>query len=438
MRRHLALSIAAAALLVIGGACSSGPDLAEPPASTDPPPASPSPDDAGADETAPTTTAGSTTSPPSTTAATPGSTTTTTPTTTTTLASLTGLAYETVVATMPTPIFATSPPGDGRLFVAAKEGSLWIHDGSALAAEPFIDITDRVRNSGEQGLLGLAFAADYADSGRFFIHYTAGNGDTVLSEFTASGDTADPASEVELFRTGQPAGNHNGGMLAFGPDGHLYLALGDGGGANDRFGHGQRSDTVLGALLRFDVSSPGVATPAAGNPFPAEEVFAYGLRNPWRFDFDPVTGDLYVADVGQGLYEEITVVAGDAVGVNYGWPITEGLHCFSPRSGCDTTGLTLPILEVEHGDAGTCSITGGFVYRGEAIPELDGHYLYSDYCGGYLRSLRVDGGVLAERRDWTDDVGVPGQIVSFGTDADGEVLVLTAGGEVLRIVPVRG
>ncbi len=366
-------------------------------------------------------------------------TTTTTAATTTTLAPLLGLAYELVADGLEFPILALSAPGDDRLFIATKEGRVWIHDGTAIGDTPFLDIREPVRNDREQGLLGMAFHPDYPADGRFFVHYTAGDGDTVVAEFRV--DPADPnralPEGVELYRTGQPARNHNGGMLEFGPDGYLYLGLGDGGGANDRFGHGQRTDTPLAALLRFDVSTPGTQRPAPDPPFPAGDplVWHYGLRNPWRFAID---NDLiYIADVGQNRFEEVSVALIATGGLNFGWPVTEGAHCFRPSSGCDTAGLTLPVVEVAHGDAGTCSITGGLVYRGSAIPELDGHYFYSDFCGGWLRSFHYNGGAATDQTDWTAQVGGLSGVTSFGRDAAGELYVTTAGGSVHRIVPVR-
>lgn len=355
--------------------------------------------------------------------------TTTTTTTTVTLDPLLGLAYRKIAGDLDFPVFVDAPPGDSRLFVVSKEGRIWVSEGGPVLDEPFLDIADLVRNEGEQGLLGLAF--DPAVEDRFFVHYSDIRGDTVLASYLFSADPnrADPSSGRILFTADQPASNHNGGMLSFGPDGHLYLALGDGGRGNDAFGHGQRSDTVFGAILRFATDPFG---PAPGNPF--DEVWSYGLRNPWRFSFD---GELiYVADVGQNSFEEINVAPAAAPGLNYGWPIVEGLHCFSPPTGCDTTGITLPVVEVAHGDGGACSITGGYVYRGDAIPELNGHYFYSDYCGGWLRSFAWNGSEVTEATDWTADVGSIGGVTSFGTDGFGELYV-TAGDSVYLVVPVR-
>lgn len=356
-------------------------------------------------------------------------------TTTTSLPPLRSLAYREVTE-LQFPIDLAPVPGTPLLAIASKEGRIWLHGGGGLHDEPLLDISDRVRNRGEQGLLGFAFHPDYPDSGRLFVHYTALNGDSVLAEYTPSVGRVDPEGAIVLFRLPQPAPNHNGGTITFGPEGYLYMGLGDGGGANDMFDHGQNDRTPLAVLLRFDVSTPGVASPAPGNPFPAAEVWAIGLRNPWRFVIDQPSGLVVIADVGQNLFEEVSVAPIEAAGLNYGWPITEGLHCFRPKSGCDAAGLTLPVVEVEHGDGGTCSITGGVVYRGAEIPELYGHYLFSDYCGGYLRSFPLDD-MSAEPFDWTDQVGNAGQVVAFGTDAAGEVYVLTAAGPVLRLVAER-
>lgn len=358
---------------------------------------------------------------------------TTTTATSAPLLPLVAMDLEVVAEGIAFPVGAKPVPGRGAFVIVAKRGLLVLMtDGEEMQ---WLDITGRVLNSGEQGLLDVAFATDFESTGRLFVHYTDRSGGTVLSEFREIDGSVDPASETILFSVPQPARNHNGGSLEIAPDGTLLLALGDGGGSNDQFGNGQRIDTPLGAILRFDVTAPGLAVPAAGNPHldgEVPELWAFGLRNPWRMTIDE--GRLYIADVGQNLFEEIDVVEWDRPGVNFGWPITEGLHCFSPSSGCVTDGLTLPVIEVAHGDEGTCSITGGVVYRGASFPELFGHYLFSDYCGGYLRSLAPDGAI----RSWTEMLsGSLGQVTGFGVDEDGEVLVANADGLVVRLVPVR-
>ncbi|MGH8928491.1 MAG: PQQ-dependent sugar dehydrogenase [Acidimicrobiia bacterium] len=362
------------------------------------------------------------------TAATQATTTTATPvTTTTTMPALTGLTYTEIASELPFPTLLTFRPSDGQTFVITKNGQVWTRTDGQLVL--FLDISDRVRNSGEQGLLGMTWHP--TDPARLFLHYSDRNGATVVSEFI------DGAERV-VFTTPQPAANHNGGMIAFGSDGYLHIALGDGGGGGDTFGTGQPVDDLLAGILRIDVDSGEPYEIPPENPYAdgsgAAEVWSSGLRNPWRFWFDK---DLvYIADVGQSSYEEINVAPAGDPGLNYGWPITEGLHCFSPPRDCDVSGLTLPVLEVPHADVGTCSITGGVVYRGTAIPELDGHYFFSDYCGGYLRSFVYTGEPVTDIRDWTDQVGVPGSVVSFGVDASHEMYLLTTNA-IYRVDPVR-
>jgi hypothetical protein len=377
----------------------------------------------GEPDLAPTTTAAevsTTTTFEDTTSTTEAVTTTEAPTTTT-LQPLQSLAYE-EIARIDFPIQMVPFMGDLEM-VATKAGRIYLlEEQQRLRENPILDISDQVRNQGEQGLLSIAV---FEDPSRVFVHYSASDGDTVVSEFTWDGSAL--VDEHVWLRLDQPARNHNGGMLQFGPDGGLYLGLGDGGGSGDRFGNGQNQDTLLGGLVRIDVHDE-TAEP---------QLFQYGLRNPWRFWIDQV-GDpmIYIADVGQNSFEEVSVAPFQA-DINYGWPITEGLHCFRPSSGCDTAGLTLPVIEVAHGDAGTCSITGGMVYRGLEIPEINGHFFYSDYCGGYLRSFRYEDGEVVDGTDWTEQVGVPGQVASFGVDTWGEMYVLTTD-RILRVVPVRG
>lgn len=330
------------------------------------------------------------------------------------------LRFVEVAAGTQNPIFLTASPGAQHSYLAEQGGRILYVLGDEIGDPPVMDISEQVTFRGEQGLLGIALHP--TQTGRLFVHYSNRDGHTVVSEFslTEDGRTADPDSERVVFFTRQPATNHNGGMIQFGPDGYLYLGLGDGGRADDYYGHGQRPDTPLAALVRIH---PDHVT---------SEVWWYGLRNPWRFWIDEPTGLTYIADVGQDAFEEISVALLSASGLNFGWPITEGLHCFEPRQGCDTTGLTLPVLEIAHGDGGSCSVTGGVVYRGSGMPGLQGHYFYSDYCGGYLRSFRWDGSLAMDLREWAPDLG--SRVVSFGTDGSGEMYILTTD-SVYRIQP---
>ena len=338
------------------------------------------------------------------------------------------------------PLYLTAPPGDPRLFIVEKGGAIRIvQDGSLLPA-PFLDLSGRVSTGGEQGLLGLAFDPQYATTGRFVVHYTDPAGDTRVSTFRVSPDpnVADPASELLVLAVDQPFPNHNGGQVLFGPDGYLYVMLGDGGSAGDPGDRAQSLGDLLGSILRIQpLAAGGYAVPAdnpfAGVPEARPEIWSYGLRNPWRVDFDPATGDLYVADVGQGRWEEVSVstaAAGAGRGVNFGWRVMEGPDCFA-SSTCDDTGLELPVVWYDHDDG--CSITGGFVYRGTAIPELQGHYFYSDFCAGFVRSFRLEDGAAVDQYQWptlAPGASVPG----FGRDAAGELYLLGADGVVYRIV----
>ena len=335
------------------------------------------------------------------------------------------------------PVDLTAPDGDSRLFVVEQAGLIRIIEGGRLSANPFIDLTDRVRSGGERGLLGLAFHPEFASNGFFYVDYTDGSGDTRIERYRVSADpaVADPASATLILAVAQPFSNHNGGQLAFGPDGYLYISLGDGGSGGDPLGHGQNTATLLGSLLRIDVDGAAPYAVPAGNPFrnrtdARPEIWAWGLRNPWRFSFDRGTGDLYIADVGQNQWEEINVASGNPAGVNYGWSLMEGLHCF--RAGCSSSGLAPPILEYDHSQG--CSVTGGFVYRGSDIPAIRGLYFYSDYCSGWIRSFRYQAGAATDRREW--GVGDIGRVLSFGEDARGELYVLTDRGAVHRFAPL--
>ncbi|HEY7525695.1 MAG TPA: PQQ-dependent sugar dehydrogenase [Candidatus Limnocylindria bacterium] len=335
--------------------------------------------------------------------------------------------------------------GSGRLFVNERGGVVRVidRDGS-LRQQPFVDLSDRVEAGSERGLLGLAFHPHFADNRRLFVHYSrAGDGATVVSELHAAADgkTADPSSERVLLTVAQPFANHNGGQLAFGPDGYLYLGLGDGGSGGDPFGNGQNPDVLLGKILRLDVDGPHAARRGYGlppdnafgpdGPRPgqgAPEIWALGLRNPWRFSFDAQRGDLYIGDVGQNAWEEIDrQPAGARAGRNYGWNQTEGLHCYT--DGCDRTRFVDPIAEYGH-DAG-CSVTGGYVYRGALQPGLRGVYLFGDYCSGTVWSLQVDSHRYQPRTVLHSDLAIS----SFGAGEDGELFVADiAGGAVYHVV----
>ncbi len=318
--------------------------------------------------------------------------------------------------------------GSGRLFVVEKIGHIHILENGQLSDRPFLNIEDRVNSSSnEMGLLGLAFHPNYAQNGYFFVNYTGSGGDTFISRFQVSGDPnqANPSSEVILLRINQPFPNHNGGGLDFGPDGYLYAGLGDGGAAGDPLGNGQSLATLLGKILRLDVDSAEPYAIPADNPF-GDEIWAYGLRNPWRISFDKLTGDLYIGDVGQGTWEEIDhLAAGSPGGTNFGWDFREGAHEFE---GTAPAGLTDPVAEYSHAEGG-CSVTGGYVYRG-SMPEWNGIYFYGDYCTGFVWGLiQVDGQWQVQRLFDTDV-----NITSFGQDAAGEVYLIGDGGGVYTLV----
>jgi glucose/arabinose dehydrogenase len=383
------------------------------------------------------------------------------------------------------PLLVTAPPGDlDRLFVVEQDGLIRLHRrGEPTGTAPvFLDITDRVLSVHfETGLLGLAFDPDYETSGLFYVNYTEGEIDgpwgTVVSRFlrsTTDPDVADPASEVRLLSFVQPDNNHNGGQLMFGPDGFLYVATGDGGSGGDPWGvcgNGQNRTVLLGKMLRLDVRDqdplsvpPDCGGPGSsyripsGNPFALAatadcgEIWTYGLRNPWRSDFDPATGDLYIADVGQNCWEEVNVLSGGGPpGANLGWRSMEGVHCFgSGPNPCDpdpvicagvpTCGdpsLVLPLVEYSHNQG--CSITGGAVYRGCQMPDWSGTYFYGDYCSGFIASFRLAGGVPQEKADRTALLDPGGALMfslsSFGEDAQGEVYLVDRDGIVSRIGP---
>jgi glucose/arabinose dehydrogenase len=393
------------------------------------------------DQPATTTTAVTTTTAAITTSTTTPITTTTTEPETDVLGPFVGLTLEPLVSDLFSPVYATAPAGDERVFIVQRTGLVAIVDPErGLLAEPFLDIRDRIdADSGiELGLLGMAFHPDYADNGRFFVYYTDRAKDSVLAEFgvTDLPNIADPASARILLTVDQVGLRHRAGMIQFGPDGYLWLSLGDG-AQHDV--NPQNLATLQGSILRIDVDGEAPYAIPAGNPFAggggSPEIWAYGLRNPWRFSIDSGEELIYIADVGQEDWEEINVLPLASGGANLGWPNMEGTHCFLVAD-CETPELTLPVLEYAHDEG--CSITGGFVYRGAAIPELLGHYFYADWCGGWLRSFRYLDGLVTQQDDWSDDIGTVGSIASFGVDGKGELLLITSDtGIVARITVVR-
>ena len=318
--------------------------------------------------------------------------------------------------------------GSGRLYVVEKIGHIHVIEDGLLIDSPFLNIEDRVNDSSnEMGLLGLAFHPDYVQNGYFYVNYTGSGGDTFISRFQVTDNNpylADPARELNLLRLNQPFPNHNGGGLDFGPDGYLYAGLGDGGSQGDPFGNAQNTGTLLGKILRLDVDSAEPYTVPSDNPF-GNEIWAYGLRNPWRVTFDSATGDLFIGDVGQNQWEEIDYLpAGSPGGTNFGWDYREGAH---PYDGNAPSGLTDPVAEYSHQEGG-CSVTGGYVYRG-SMPEWNGIYLYGDYCSGLIWGLVQSGGGWQSQLLFETDV----RITSFGQDEAGEVYLIGDGGEIYKL-----
>jgi glucose/arabinose dehydrogenase len=353
------------------------------------------------------------------------------------------LRLQTVTAVLSSPVFLTAPTGDvGRLFIVEQGGLIRILnslDGTPRATA-FLDVAGLIVTGGEQGLLGMAFDPNYAGNGRFYIYYTNTAGDIVIARYGVSSnpDIANAGAQAILKTIAHPTNqNHNGGMLAFGPDGCLYAGIGDGGGRGDPNGNAQNTNSLLGKILRLDPetgSACGTDNPFATGTGGAPEVWSFGLRNPWRFSFDRSTGVLYIGDVGQDQREEVDAVVGPNAGqgVNFGWNIMEGFACFNPPSGCNSSGLTPPILDYSH-DAGACSVTGGYVYRGTLNPAVNGSYFYADYCAGFVRSFQLQGGRPSSQNTWPL-LSPGGQITSFGEDARGELYILTQTGGLSRIV----
>jgi hypothetical protein len=338
------------------------------------------------------------------------------------------------------PVFLCAAPGDARRFVVEQPGRIrWIENARP-SREIFLDLTDRVRAGGERGLLGLAFHPAYARNGFLYVNYTDRDGDTQVVRFTVRADrrTADPATAKRILSVDQPFSNHNGGMIAFGPDGMLYVGMGDGGSGGDPLGHGRNRRTLLGKMLRLDVDRGEPYAIPRDNPFAgraglgAPEVWAWGLRNPWRFSFDFTANRLIIGDVGQNRWEEMDVVEASRAGLDYGWNLREGAHGHGlPRP--RPAGLVEPAVEYDHDDG--CSVTGGYAYRGRALPSLAGAIFFSDYCRGWLRSFRWDGSRASDLREW--NVGTMGSVTSFGQDGEGELYVVTHEGRIWNLAPAR-
>ncbi|MBZ0156515.1 MAG: PQQ-dependent sugar dehydrogenase [Alphaproteobacteria bacterium] len=335
---------------------------------------------------------------------------------------------------------ATAGDGSGRMFVTEQRGRIRIIKDNTLLNTPFLDISGKVSCCGERGLLSVAFPPGYSAKKYFYVNYTDRSGDTVIARYRVSShpDVADPASEKILLTIGQPYANHNGGLVAFGPDGYLYTGMGDGGSAGDPHNNGQNPGSLLGKMLRIDVESAtlpyGIPSnnPHINTKGYRPEIWAMGMRNPWRFSFDKKTGDLYIADVGQELYEEVNFQpAGSNGGENYGWNIMEGMHCFREKK-CDTAGRVTPVAEYDHTEG--CSITGGMVYRGMEFPGMQGVYLFADYCSGRLWGLRFAGGKWQKAA--LADTGYA--VSTFGEDEAGNIYLADhREGNIYRIEEIR-
>jgi glucose/arabinose dehydrogenase len=329
--------------------------------------------------------------------------------------------------------------GSGRLFVIAQDGRIWVVDANgSVRSTPMVDLGPRVRSGGEQGLLGLAIHPGFPADPRVFVNYTNKDGDSIIASLAVDPNDPnrlDPDSHREILFLDQPFPNHNGGDLLFGPDGYLYAFFGDGGSGGDPQGNGQNRDALLGKVLRLDIDHPGGDRPyvaPADNPFVGldgrDEIWLTGMRNPWRASFDRTTGDLWIGDVGQGAWEEVDVARAGVGGLNFGWNVTEGNHCYPPGSRCKTAGLTPPVTDYGH-DLG-CTVVGGYVYRGTKYPTLAGAYLFADYCTGRIFAIdpATDG-----YRDPVEVGNGGDNISSFGEDVAGELYVTHLNGDVSRI-----
>lgn len=354
-----------------------------------------------------------------------------------------GVRLTQIASGLSKPVALTFAPGDTseRLFVVEQTGKIRVVRDGVVDPAPLLDLSNRVsasasRRESEQGLLGLAFHPGFADNGRFFVNLTNRKGNTEILEFRmprGTGQTIAADAGRPFWAIAQPYGNHNGGHLAFGPDGLLYIGLGDGGSAGDPKGNGQDPDAKLGKMW-------AVGPEWGDDDDPPPRLVALGLRNPWRYSFDRKTGDLWIADVGQNAFEEIDVLTpamrAAAAPTNFGWNPTEGLHCYPPGASCDRTRYVMPVIEYDHDEG--CSVTGGFVYRGRALPALDGLYFYADYCTAMIRSLRWDGKTVSDIWDWRAALDPKEQLAnlsSFGEDAAGELYLLSLDGTIHRFDP---
>jgi len=358
------------------------------------------------------------------------------------------LRLQPISTSLSSPVFMTAPPNDStRLFIVQQGGLIRVFDvaAGALRTAPFLNVSSLLSTGGERGLLGMAFDPQYAANRQFYIHYTNTTGDIVIARYlrnATDANLADSSSATILLTVEHSAeSNHNGGMLAFGPDGCLYAGVGDGGGVGDPNNNAQTLSSLLGKLLRLNPDTGGACTNnGIINPFVlvggAQQVWSLGLRNPWRFSFDRITGDLYIGDVGQDTREEIDVAVAPNAGrqVNYGWRLMEGTRCFNPSSNCNSGSLTLPVLDYPR-DNGACSVIGGYVYRGSVNPDLQGTYFYADFCAGFVRSFRYQNGLPTQQTEWPL-LSPPGRFVtSFGEDAAGELYVMTKGGGLFKFIP---
>jgi glucose/arabinose dehydrogenase len=346
-----------------------------------------------------------------------------------------GLRLELVASGLRNPVHCTAPPGDDRLFIVEQLGRVRILRDGKVLDRPFLDLSRHVSHGYERGLLSIAFHPRYAQNGEFFVSFTDTAGDSRIERYRVSRDPdlADSTSGELVITAKQPYPNHNGGLIVFGPDGMLYLGLGDGGLGGDPHRNGQNLNVLLGKILRLDVDSKHPYAIPPDNPFAGKvgkrgEIWAYGLRNPWRFAFDEPSGKLFLADDGEWSFEEVNVIPAGTRGLNFGWSIFEAHDCFRGRW-CNPWGITMPVVEYTHKEG--CTIIGGMVYHGKAMRELDGHYFYSDHCHGWIRSFKFANGRVTQHRQWK--LAGHRASTSFGTDGHGEMYLLSLDGEMYRL-----